>query len=83
MMQGVVEKAFQVHIDPLVATLARSFTRSDIELEYEDITDDIIDVVHLLEAFPKHPSRYTPPFETLMPTNNIFSHLLSRHQIWN
>jgi hypothetical protein len=25
--------------------------------------------VHLLEASPKHPSRYTPPFETLMPTN--------------
>jgi hypothetical protein len=25
--------------------------------------------VHLLEASPKYPSRYTPPFETLVPTN--------------
>jgi hypothetical protein len=25
--------------------------------------------MHLLEASPKYPSRYTPPFETLVPTN--------------
>jgi hypothetical protein len=25
--------------------------------------------VHLIEASPPHPSKYIPPFETLVPTN--------------
>jgi hypothetical protein len=51
------------------ATLTHNFTRADIESEFEDVTNDIIKAVHLLEASPKYPSRYTPPFETLVPTN--------------
>jgi hypothetical protein len=69
-VQGVVEEVFYVHhIDPMEATLTHSFTRSDIEPNFEDATDNIIEAVHLLEAFPKYPSRYTPPFETLVPIN--------------
>ena len=68
--EGVVEKVFQVHhIDRLKATLTHSFTRSDIEPESKDVTNDIIEVLHLLKASPKHPSRYIPPFESLVPTN--------------
>jgi hypothetical protein len=68
-VQDVVEKVFQVqHIDPMEATLSHSLTKVDIELEFEEVTEDIIKVVHLLEASPKYPSRYTP-FETLVPTD--------------
>jgi hypothetical protein len=70
MVQDVVEKVFQVqHIDPIEATLTHSLTKADIELEFEEVTEDITKAVHLLEPSPKYPSRYTPPFETLMPTN--------------
>jgi hypothetical protein len=66
---NVVEKVFQVHrIDPLEATLTHNFTRQDIEPDFEGVTDDIIKAVYLLEASPPHPSKYTPPFETLVPT---------------
>ena len=41
----------------------------DIEPDSEDVIDDIIKAIHLLEASPKYPSRYTPPFETLVTTN--------------
>jgi hypothetical protein len=51
------------------ATFTHNFTRANIESEFEDVTNDIIKAVHLLEASPKYPSRYTPPFETLVPTN--------------
>jgi hypothetical protein len=54
MVQDVVEEVFQVqHINPIEATLNHSFTRADIELEFEDVTDDITKVVHLLKASPK------------------------------
>jgi hypothetical protein len=70
MVQDVVEKALQVqHIDPMEATLTHSFTKVDIEPKFEEVTEDITKAVHLLEASPKYPSRYTPPFETLVPTN--------------
>jgi hypothetical protein len=43
MIQGVVEEVFQVqYIDPLEVTLTHSFTRLDIELDSEDVTDNII-----------------------------------------
>ena len=57
------------HIDPMEATLAHSFTRTAIESESKDVTNDIVKAVHLLKASPKYPSRYTPPFETLELTN--------------
>ena len=64
MVQDVVEEVFQVqHIDPMEATLTYSFTKADIESEFEDVTDDITKAVHLLEASPKYPSWYTPPFK--------------------
>ena len=69
-IQGVVKKNFQVHhVDPLEATLTHSFTRQDIEPDFEDVTDDIIKAVHLLKTSPPYPSKYIPPFETLVPTN--------------
>jgi hypothetical protein len=72
MIQGVVEKVFPVHhIDPLDATLTHSFTRSNIEPESKGVTNDIIEAMHLLEASPKHPGKYPPPFETLVPTYTI------------
>jgi hypothetical protein len=47
-MQGVVEKVFQVHhIDPMEANHTHSFTRLDIEPDSEDVTNNIIEVVHL------------------------------------
>jgi hypothetical protein len=70
MMQDLVEEVFQVqHIDPMEATLTHSLTKADIESEFEEVTEDLTKAVHLLEASPKYPSRYTPPFETLVPTN--------------
>jgi hypothetical protein len=64
-IQSAVEEAFQVHhIDPLEATLTHSFTRQDIE---PDVTNDIFEAIHFLEASPPHPSKYVPPFETLVP----------------
>jgi hypothetical protein len=70
MVQDVVEEVFQVqHIDPMEATLTHSLTKANIESEVEEVTEDITKDVHLLEASPKYPSRYTPPFETLVPTN--------------
>jgi hypothetical protein len=64
-IQSAMEEAFQVHhIDPLEATLTHSFKRQDIE---PDVTDDIFEAVHFLEAFLPHPSKYVPPFETLVP----------------
>jgi hypothetical protein len=51
------------------ATLTHSLTKVNIESEFEEVTEDLTKVVHLLEASPKYPSRYTPPFETLIPTN--------------
>ncbi|XP_059455052.1 uncharacterized protein LOC132185274 [Corylus avellana] len=70
MIQGVVDKVFQVHHrEPLEATLTHSFTKQDIKLDFQDVTDDIIEAVHLLEASPPRSSKYIPPFETLVPTN--------------
>jgi hypothetical protein len=58
MIQGVVNKNFQVHhIDPLEVTLTHSFTRQDIEPNFDDVTDDIIKAMHLLEAFPPRSSK--------------------------
>ena len=69
-IQGVVENVVQVHhIDPLEATITNSFSRQAIELDFEDVTQDIIEAVHLLKASPEHSSKYTPPFETLVSTN--------------
>jgi hypothetical protein len=51
------------------ATLTHSLTQVDIESEFEEVIEDITKAVHLLEASPKYPSWYTPPFETLVPTN--------------
>ncbi|XP_059429103.1 uncharacterized protein LOC132162906 [Corylus avellana] len=70
---GVVEKVLQVHhIDPLEATLTYSITQQDIKPDFEDVTDGIIEAVHLLESSPQHPSKYPAPFETLVPTNTTF-----------
>jgi hypothetical protein len=70
MVQDVVEEVFQVqHIDAMEAILTHSLTKVDIESEFAKVTEDITKAVHLLEASPKYPSRYTPPFETLVPTN--------------
>jgi hypothetical protein len=70
MVQDMVEEVFQVqHIDTMEATLTHSLTKANIESEFVEVTKDITKVVHLLEAPPKYPSRYTPPFETLVPTN--------------
>jgi hypothetical protein len=70
MVQDVVEEVFQVqHIDPMEATLTHSLTKANIESKVEEVTEDITKDVHLLEASPKYPSRYTPPFETLVPIN--------------
>jgi hypothetical protein len=56
MIQGVCENAFQdLHIDPLEATLTHNVTRQDIELDYENVTDDIIEAMHPLETFPPYP----------------------------
>jgi hypothetical protein len=58
MIQGVVNKNFQVHhIDPLEVTLTHSFTQQDIEPNFDDVTNDIIKAMHLLEAFPPHSSK--------------------------
>jgi hypothetical protein len=57
------------HMDSIEATLTHSITKADIEPEIEEVTEDITEAVHLLEASPKYPSRYTPPFETLVPTD--------------
>ena len=59
-------------MDPMEATLTHSLTKEDIESEVEEVIKDITKAVHLLEASPKYPSRYTPPFETLVPTNTTF-----------
>jgi hypothetical protein len=57
MIQSVVEKVFHVqHIDLLMATLTHSFTMQDIEPDCEDVTNDIIEVVHPIETSPLHPS---------------------------
>jgi hypothetical protein len=56
-------------MDSIEATLTHSITKEDVESEIEEVTEDITKAVHLLEASPKYPSRYTPPFETLVPTN--------------
>jgi hypothetical protein len=70
MVQDVVEEVFQVqHIDPMETTLTHSLTKADIDSKFVEVTKDITKAVHLLEASPKYPSRYTPPFETLVPTN--------------
>ncbi|XP_062158728.1 uncharacterized protein LOC133866205 [Alnus glutinosa] len=69
-VQTSVEKAFQVHrIDPLEATLTHSFKMQDIEPDFEDFSDDIIEAVQFLDASPPHSSKYAPPFEMLEPTN--------------
>jgi len=65
-----VEKVFQVHhSDPMEATLTHSFIRQDIKSDCENVNDDIIEAVQFLEASPPHPSKYAPPFESLVPTN--------------
>jgi len=65
-----VEKVFQVHhSDPMEATLTHSFTRQDIKSNCENVNDDIIEAVQFLEASPPHPSKYAPPFESLVTTN--------------
>jgi hypothetical protein len=40
-----------------------------IELDFEDVPEDIVEVVQFLEASPPHSSKYAPPFEMLVPTN--------------
>jgi hypothetical protein len=62
------------------ATLTQSLTKAEIEVEFEEVTEDLSKAVHLLEASPKYPSRYTPPFETLVPTNTTLDICLSRRQ---
>jgi hypothetical protein len=57
-------------MESIEATLTHSITKKDVESEIEEVTEDITKAVHLLETSPKYPSRYTPPFETLVPTNN-------------
>ena len=70
MIQGIVEKVFQVHhIHPLEVTFTHSFTRHDIEPYFEDVTDCIIEAVHLLETSSPYSSKYIPPLENLEPTN--------------
>jgi hypothetical protein len=54
------------------ATLTHSLTQVDIESKFEEVIEDITKAIHLLESSPKYPSRYTPPFETLIPTNTTF-----------
>ena len=67
LIQGAVEKIFHVHhIDPLKVTLTHSFTWQDNEPDFEDVTDDIIEIKHFLEAFAPHPSKYKNPFKTLI-----------------
>jgi hypothetical protein len=56
-------------MDSIEATLTHGLTKEDVESEVEEVTEDITKAIHLLEASPKYPSRYTPPFETLVPTN--------------
>jgi len=69
-IQNVVEKVFQVHhSDPMEATLTHSFIRQDIKSNCENVNDDIIEAVQFLQASPPHPSKYAPPFESLVPTN--------------
>jgi hypothetical protein len=41
----------------------------NIEQGCESVDVDIIEVVHSLEALKPYPSKYTPPIETLVPTN--------------
>jgi hypothetical protein len=61
-IQTAVEEVFQVHhIDPLEATLTHSFKMHDIELDFEDVTHDIIEA---------HSSKYAPLYEMLEQTNN-------------
>jgi hypothetical protein len=56
-------------MDSIKATLTHGLTKEDVESEVEEVNEEITKAVHLLKASPKYPSRYTPPFETLMPTN--------------
>ena len=75
-IHGVIEKVLQVHdIDLLEATLTQNFTKQDMEPDFEDVTDDIIEAMYLLEASPPHPS-------TLLHLR-LLCLLLSKHQIWN
>ncbi|XP_059455005.1 uncharacterized protein LOC132185221 [Corylus avellana] len=70
MIQSAIDKVFQVHRnDPMEATLTHSFTKQDTKLDFEDVTNDIIEAVHLLEASPPRSSKYIPLFKTLVPTN--------------
>jgi hypothetical protein len=56
MIQGVVENAFQDHqINPLEATLAHNITRKDKKPVFEDVIEDIMEVVQPLVLSPSHP----------------------------
>ncbi|XP_059436616.1 uncharacterized protein LOC132169631 [Corylus avellana] len=44
------------HKDPLEATFTLSLTRLDFEPDLEDITNDVMETVHHLEASPKYPT---------------------------
>ncbi|XP_059458340.1 uncharacterized protein LOC132187936 [Corylus avellana] len=53
--EGKCETVLQDHHkDPLEATLSQSLTRQDIESELEEITNDVMETVHHLEASPKY-----------------------------
>jgi hypothetical protein len=73
-IQNAMEEVFHVHhIDSMEATLTHSFTRQEIETDFEDVTDDIIEAVQLLEASPPYPSESAPPFEMLVPANTTIA----------
>jgi hypothetical protein len=56
MIQGVVENNFQDHqSDPLEATLTHSVIRKNMELVFEDVIEDIMEVVQPLETPPSQP----------------------------
>ncbi|CAL2229932.1 unnamed protein product [Prunus armeniaca] len=67
---SVVEQVFQVHsIHPLEACIAHSLTRLNYEYGCDVTEIDLHEAVHSLEASKPYPSKYVPPFETLVSTN--------------
>jgi hypothetical protein len=68
------------HIDSMEATLTHSFTRQEIEPDFEDVTDDIIETVQFLEASPPYPSESAPPLEMLVPANTVS--ILASFCVW-
>jgi hypothetical protein len=53
----------------LEATLTHSFKMHNIEPDFENAIDNIIEAIQFLKASPPHSSKYTPPFKMLEPTN--------------